>query len=46
MKKRESKVSSPLEPLLSQGCGEVGEESAQPLADKIEQLWCAAACGT
>lgn len=46
MKKRESKVSSPLEPLLSQGCGEAGEESAQPLADKIEQLWRAAACGT
>ena len=31
---------------LSLGYREAGEESMQPLADKIEQLWCAAACGT
>ena len=32
--------------LLSLGYGEGGEETLQPLADKIEQLWCAVACGT
>ena len=39
---KRGKVPSP----LSLGYGEAGEESMQPLADKIERLWCAAACGT